>query len=74
MGGGFAGAFAYFYVAKNHLHFYCQNLEKTKVLGGQNDSNFEFFELWRDSVSDLKFSSFFFDFVALGLGTFVKDF
>ena len=34
----------------------------------------EFFELWRASVSDLNFSSFFFDFVALGLGTFVMDF
>ena len=34
----------------------------------------EFFELWRALVSDLNFSSFFFDFVALGLGTFVMDF
>ena len=34
----------------------------------------EFFELWRLSVSDLDFSSFFFNFAALGLGTFVKDF
>ena len=34
----------------------------------------EFFELWRALVSDLDFSSFFFDFVALGLGTFVQDF
>ncbi len=34
----------------------------------------EFFELWRVSVSDLNFSSFFFNFAALGLGTFVKDF
>ena len=33
-----------------------------------------FFELWRALVSDLNFSSFFFDYVALGLGTFVKDF
>ena len=33
----------------------------------------EFFKLWRVSVSDLNFSSFFFDFVGLGLGTFVKD-
>ena len=34
----------------------------------------EFFESWRALISDLDFSSFFFDFVALGLGTFVKDF
>ena len=34
----------------------------------------EFFELWRALISDLDFSSFFFDFVALGLGTSVKDF
>ena len=34
----------------------------------------EFFELWRALVSDLNFSSFFFDFVAFGPGTFVKDF
>ena len=34
----------------------------------------EFFEFWRVSVSDLNFSSFFFDFVGLGLGTSVKDF
>ena len=34
----------------------------------------EFFELWRALISDLDFSSFFFDFVALGLGTFVQDF
>ena len=34
----------------------------------------EFFELWRALVSDLNFSSFFFDFLALGLGTYVKDF
>ena len=33
-----------------------------------------FFELWRALVSDLNFSSFFLDVVALGLGTFVKDF
>ena len=34
----------------------------------------EFFELWRALVSDLNFSSFFFDFAAWGLRTFVKDF
>ena len=34
----------------------------------------EFFELWRALVSDLDFLSFFFDFVGLGLGAFVKDF
>ena len=34
----------------------------------------EFFELWRALVSDLNFSNFFFNFVGLGLGTFVKDF
>ena len=34
----------------------------------------EFFDFWRALVSDLSFSSFFFDFVALGLGTFVMDF
>ena len=34
----------------------------------------DFFELWKVSVSDLNFSSFFFNFAALGLGTFVKDF
>ena len=34
----------------------------------------EFFKLWSVSVSDLNFSSFFFNFAALGLGTFVKDF
>ena len=34
----------------------------------------EFFELWRALISDLDFSSFFFDFVAPGLGTFVQDF
>ena len=34
----------------------------------------EFFELWRELISDLDFSSFFFDFVALGLGTFAQDF
>ena len=34
----------------------------------------EFFKLWRALVSDLDFSSFFVNFVALGLGTFVKDF
>ena len=33
-----------------------------------------FFELWRALVSDRNFSIFFFNFVALGLGTFVKDF
>ena len=34
----------------------------------------EFFELSRALVSDLRFSSFFFDFVALDLRTFVMDF
>ena len=34
----------------------------------------EFFELWRALISELVCSSFFFDFVALGLGTFVQDF
>ena len=34
----------------------------------------EFFELWRALVSDLRFSSFFFDFAALGLRTCVMDF
>ena len=33
----------------------------------------DLFELWRVSVSDFNFLSFFFDFVGLGLGTFVKD-
>ena len=33
LGGAFAAAFAYFYVAKNHLHFYSQNLEKNEGLG-----------------------------------------
>ena len=33
-----------------------------------------FFELWKASVSDLNFSSLFFDFVDLGLGTFVHEF
>ena len=34
----------------------------------------EFFELWRALVSDLNFSSFFFNFVGLGMGAFVMDF
>ena len=38
LGGAFAGAFVYFYVEKKHLHFYSQNLEKTKVWGSQNGS------------------------------------
>ena len=29
----FAAIFAYFYVAKNHLHFYSQNLKKNEGLG-----------------------------------------
>ena len=33
-----------------------------------------FFEIWRALVSDLNFSSFFYNFAALGLGTVVKDF
>ncbi len=37
-------------------------------------SKIEFLEFWRALISDLNFSSFFFDFVGLGLGTFVKDF
>ena len=36
LGGYRAVVFRLFFVAKNHLHFYCQNLEKTMVFGGQN--------------------------------------
>ena len=36
LGGYRAVIFRLFFVAKNHLHFYCQNLEKTMVFGGQN--------------------------------------
>ena len=39
----FDAIFAHFYVAKNHLHFYSQNLKKTRVWGGQNGSKNWFF-------------------------------
>ena len=38
LGGAFAAVSVHFYVAKNHLHFYNQNLENTKVWGSQNGS------------------------------------
>ena len=36
LGGPRAVVSALVFWSKNHLHFDCQNLEKTKVLGGQN--------------------------------------
>ena len=33
MGDGFAAILSYFYVAKNHIHFYSQNLEKKQGFG-----------------------------------------
>ena len=51
-----------------------QNLEKTRFWEVKMAPKIEFSKLWRALVSDLSFSSFFFDFVALGLGTFVKGF
>ena len=51
-----------------------QNLEKQRFWEAKSTPKIEFFELWRALVSDLNFSSFFFDFVGLGLGTFVKGF
>ena len=61
-----AVVFRLFFVAKNHLHFYCQNLEKTMVFGGQiaakMASKIQFFESWRALVSDLNFRSIFYGF------------
>ena len=60
MGGYRAVIFRLFFVAKNHLHFYCQNLEKkTWFWEAKMTPKIEFFESWRALVSDLNFRSIF---------------
>jgi len=46
LGGDRAGGFRLFFWSKNHLHFYCQNLQKTMVLGDQNGSKNRLFSLF----------------------------
>ena len=49
-------------------------LKKLVFWEAKTTPKIDFLGFWRVSVSDLNFSSFFFDFVGLGLGTFVKGF
>ena len=66
--------FDYFSLQKNIFIFTAKISKKLWFGEAKMAPKIEFFELWRALVSDLNFSSFFFDFVGLGLGTSVKDF
>ena len=66
--------FDYFSLQKTIFIFIAKISKKPWFWEAQMAPKIEFFELWRALVSDLNFSSFFFNFVGLGLGTFVIDF
>ena len=54
--------------------FTAKNSKKGRFGKRKMTTKIYFFEFWGVLVSKPKFSSFFVDFVPLGLGTFVKDF
>ena len=66
--------FDYFSLQKTIFIFIAKISKKQLFWEAKMAPKIEFFELWNALASDLNFSSFFFDYVALGLRNFAKDF